>query len=240
MMILLVMKNMLQCLVKQGVNKDFSKPYYKYINNEEENKHEAYITKAIDTLVRTQINQPDIEDIYTCEVDISASIDKPGLKYKRLYRDSSYSTMQKFKNASKNTYNSPSPKKSSKPQNSTSKWYKGSYMGSSTKKKSTKKINKKLNYDFDEKRKSYVNDHERQASLSKNSRGKSLTKKDKNKYLNTKDNPKILSNLENDAIQYVKAFYERLWSKNNLSDLNISKSKSKALNDAENTGFKVT
>lgn len=91
------------------------------MNNEEENKHEAYITKAIDNLVRTELNEPEVEDIYTCEVDISASIDKPGHKYKRLYRDSSYSTMQKFKNAAKNSYASPPPKKSSKPQNSTSK-----------------------------------------------------------------------------------------------------------------------
>lgn len=103
----------------------------------------------------------------------------------------------------------------------------------------TQNVSKKLKYDFDQKRKSYVNNNERQASLSKNSRGKSLTKKDKDKYLNAKDNPKILSNLENDGIQYVKAFYERLCSKNNLCDLTTSKSKSKALNDAENTGFKA-
>jgi hypothetical protein len=102
-------------------------------------------------------------------------------------------------------------------------------------------LNKRLKYDFNQKRKSFANSQDRQSSLSKNTREKSLTKKNKGKYLNikdAKDSVKMLSNLEPGLVQYVKAFYDKLSSKNNLSEMTI-KSKSKALNDAENSGNTV-
>jgi hypothetical protein len=120
MMTLLLMKSILGYPQKQDANKDNSRAYYKHIRSNEENKQGSFISKAVNNIVRTEVDLTAVKDIYSCEIDISASIDNPVHKYKRLYRDSSYSTMQKFTSASKSNYISPSPKKSVKAQSNTS------------------------------------------------------------------------------------------------------------------------
>jgi hypothetical protein len=116
----LLKKSILGYHQTQEANKDNSRAYYKHMRNNEENKKGAYISRAVNNIVRTEVDLTTAKDIYSCEIDISASIDNPVHKYKRLYRDSSYSTMQKSTIASKSNYISPSPKKSVKAQSNTS------------------------------------------------------------------------------------------------------------------------